>query len=265
DLDQAHAHELVGHVGDLLQTDNLPVDPAAVASGLAAEDHEQRLAGLAGQVAAGLEAGQPAELAGARLPLRPGHPVPHGDAQAQQAAEQPPSHHVPPLRDNQRSAAAFLMTLRPRTRNRSTKRHSTCTRLPTGVVRMASSSSLVPPKCRTYLRAFSSPSALTSIQSLPLAVSTPTALPERSPASSLPFLRSPSLPFSSPSLPPAACRPSTRTTRRPSATPRSSRTRLPPVRVLMVLPISLSGPPPLFGAPPRQCGTYLRAFSSPSA
>jgi hypothetical protein len=63
DLHQADPDELVGNVGDLgVETDNLPVDVGAVASGLAPEDEEDRLSGAAGLGARGGVVGVPPVL-----------------------------------------------------------------------------------------------------------------------------------------------------------------------------------------------------------
>src|SRR5262245_60671030 len=55
------------------------------------------------------------------------------------------------------------------------------------------------------------------------------------------------------------------TTRGRSSNTHSSRTRLPTFTSAITFSIFLSSPPPSAGAPPTQCGVYLRPFSSPSA
>ena len=68
DLDQADADELVGDFGDVLvETNNLLVDRGAVASGLAAEDEEDRLAGPLRLGLRGGVVGVPAVLGGVEL------------------------------------------------------------------------------------------------------------------------------------------------------------------------------------------------------
>jgi hypothetical protein len=66
DAGQPDADELVGDVVDALQTDNLPVKFAAVRSGLAAQDHHERLAGPARLGLPLLQAEKPAVPGGLR-------------------------------------------------------------------------------------------------------------------------------------------------------------------------------------------------------
>jgi hypothetical protein len=70
DSSQPHTDELVGYIFDLFETDNLPVEFAALRSGLASNDDHERHTGLARQGLAGVQREEPAVLAG--LLLTPG-------------------------------------------------------------------------------------------------------------------------------------------------------------------------------------------------
>ena len=63
DARQAHAHKLLGHIMDLVETDNLPVENAAIRSRRAPQDEHDRLPAIGRARLAFGKAGEPTALA----------------------------------------------------------------------------------------------------------------------------------------------------------------------------------------------------------